>query len=273
MSIQKLTDLYGKVQVNPRKINLFYLSKTRNRIEFNGEDFLILDTDLKFTKEEILSELENHPERFSPNAVLRPAFQESVLPNIAYIGGNAEIMYWLELKEFFKKVKIDFPILIPRNSMLWLSEKVFSKLEKLHLNIADYFKNFDDLVKEKLLDNNQILDKLRHTHQTLIEQFDILKSEAGKTDVTFCNLVEAEETRQLKSFKRMEKRLLRAEKIKKSELLNRMEDLFLEIHPGKTWQERVYNFSVFYSELGQEFIEKSYAEMNVEKSELIFLQV
>jgi uncharacterized protein YllA (UPF0747 family) len=71
----------------------------------------------------------------------------------------------------------------------------------------------------------------------------------------------------------MEKRLLRAEKIKKSELLNRMEDLFLEIHPGKTWQERVYNFSVFYSELGQEFIEKSYAEMNVEKSELIFLQV
>lgn len=272
-SINKLSDLYGKVQVNPREINLFYLTETRDRIEFDGENFLIVDTDLKFTKTEILAELENYPEKFSPNAVMRPIFQENILPNIAYIGGNAEIMYWLELKDYFEKISLDFPILIPRNSMLWLPEKVFKKLEKLNLNIVDYFKNFDYLVKEKLLDNNQILEKIIETHQTLKLQFESLKIEAGKTDVTFCNLVEAEETRQLKSFKRMEKRLLRAEKIKNSELLNRLEDIFLDIHPGKSWQERVYNFSVFYSELGISFIEKSYKEMNVENSELIILQV
>ncbi|SFI23895.1 bacillithiol biosynthesis cysteine-adding enzyme BshC [Halpernia frigidisoli] len=272
-AIQKLTDLYGKVQVNPREINLFYLSETRNRIEFDGENYLVLDTDLKFTKEEILEELEQNPEKFSPNAVLRPAFQESVLPNVAYIGGNAEIMYWLELKDFFKKIELDFPILVPRNSMLWLSEKVFSKLDKLHLNIADYFKNFDALVKEKLLENNDILSELENTHKVLKLQFNALKDEAEKTDVTFRNLVEAEETRQLKSFSRMEKRLLRAEKIKKSELLNRMEQLFLDIHPGKTWQERVFNFSVFFSTSGKEFIDKSYEEMNVENSELIILEV
>ncbi|MGS0748179.1 bacillithiol biosynthesis cysteine-adding enzyme BshC [Halpernia sp. GG3] len=272
-AIIKLTDLYGKVQVNPREINLFYLSETRNRIEFDGEVFLILDTDLKFAKDEILLELKNHPEKFSPNAVLRPAYQENVLPNIVYIGGNAEIMYWLELKDFFKKIKVDFPVLIPRNSMLWLPEKVFSKLDKLNLNIADYFRNFDFLIKEKLLKNNRILGKINETNEVLKIQFDTLKNEASKTDITFCNLVEAEETRQLKSFKRMEKRLLRAEKIKNSEQLNRMEQLFLDIHPGKTWQERVFNFSVFFSVLGQDFIEKSYEEMNVENSELIILEV
>ena len=272
-SIEKLTDFYGKVQVNPREINLFYLSETRDRIEFDGENFQIVDKNLKFTKDEILSELENYPEKFSPNAVLRPVYQETILPNIAYVGGNAEIMYWLELKDYFKKIELDFPILIPRNSMLWLPEKVFSKLEKLQLTVADYFTNFDSLVKEKLLSNNQILDEINATEQTLKQQFDTLKSEASKTDITFCNLVEAEEIRQLKSFKRMRKRLLRAEKIKNSELLNRLEQLFLDIHPGKTWQERVYNFSTFYSELGQDFIEKSYEEMNVESSELIILQI
>ncbi|WP_417427724.1 bacillithiol biosynthesis cysteine-adding enzyme BshC [Halpernia sp.] len=272
-TVQKLTDLYGKVQVNPREINLFYLTETRNRIEFDGENFNIVDTDLKFTKEEILSELENYPEKFSPNAVLRPVYQEYILPNIAYIGGNAEVMYWLELKELFKKIDLAFPILIPRNSMLWLPEKVFSKLEKLDLDITDYFNNFDLLVQEKLLNKNEILDEIKNSEETLKKQFQTLKEEAEKTDVTFYNLVEAEETRQLKSFNKMKKRLLRAEKIKNSELLNRMENLFLDIHPGKTWQERVFNFSVFYSELGKEFIEKSYAEMNVENSELIILQV
>lgn len=272
-TILKLENLYGKVQVNPREINLFYLSKTRDRIEFDGKNFNIVDKNITFTKDEILSELKNHPEKFSPNAVMRPIFQESVLPNIAYIGGNAEIMYWLELKDYFKNLNLDFPLLIPRNSMLWLPEKVFKKLEKLDLTIADYFSDFDALVKEKLLDKNDILDFLNKAEETLKNQFYKLINEAGKTDITFCNLVSAEETRQLKSFSRMKKRLLRAEKIKKSELLFRLENLFLEIHPGKNWQERVYNFSVFYSELGQDFIDKSFAEMNVENSELIILQV
>lgn len=272
-SVEKLSDLYGKVQVNPREINLFYLTETRNRIEFDGENYLIVDTNLKFTKEEILLELKNYPEKFSPNAVLRPIYQESILPNIAYIGGNAEIMYWLELKNLFKKINLPFPILVPRNSMLLLPEKSFKKLEKLDLSIGDYFQNFDKVVKDKLLKNNAILAEINSTKNTLESQFQILKNEAAKTDVTFGNLVEAEETRQLKSFNRMKKRLLRAEKIKNSEVLQRMEQLFLDIHPGKTWQERVYNFSTFYGEFGAQFLSHIYEQMNVEKSELIILQV
>lgn len=271
--VEKLSVLYGKVQVNPREINLFYLSDTRDRIEFDGENYVIVDTALKFTKEEILSELENHPEKFSPNAVLRPIYQETVLPNIAYIGGNAEVMYWLELKDLFKNINLSFPILVPRNSMLLLPEKVFQKLEKLDLKIDDYFQNFDIIIKDKLFKNHQILKEINATEETLKMQFQTLKKEATKTDVTFCNLVEAEETRQLKSFNRMEKRLLRAEKIKNSELIKRLEQLFLEIHPGKTWQERVFNFSAFYREFGKEFFTEIYKQMNVEKSELIILQV
>lgn len=272
-AIDHLTDLYGKVQVNPREINLFYLTDTRDRIEFDGSKYQIVDKNITFTTEEIMSELENFPEKFSPNAVMRPVFQETVLPNIAYIGGNAEIMYWLELKDYFAKIDVPFPILIPRNSMLWLPEKTFRKLDKLNLNIKEYFQDFSLLIKDQFLNNNKILAEITSAKNVLVQQFADLKMEAGKTDITFHNLVEAEETRQLKSFGRMEKRLLRAEKIKEKELLERLENLFLEIHPGKTWQERIYNFSVFYRELGADFIKESYAAMDIEKSELIILQI
>lgn len=268
-----LTEKYGKVQVNPREINLFYLSETRDRIAFENDRFVIVDRDRSFSEEELLSELENHPERFSPNALLRPVYQETVLPNIAYIGGNAEIMYWLELKNFFQQIHLPFPILIPRNSMLMLTEKTIAKMKSLHLEIEDFFRNFAVVTKNSILKNNDILASLKDREQVLKDQFRLLKSEAEKTEPTFRNLVEAEETRQLKSFNRLKKRLLRAEKIKQSEKLDRLEKIFLTVHPGKNWQERSYNFSTFYADLGRDWLQNCYDGMEVENSELIIFTV
>ncbi|GEJ46813.1 bacillithiol biosynthesis cysteine-adding enzyme BshC [Chryseobacterium sp. ON_d1] len=268
-----LTEKYGKVQVNPREINLFYLSETRDRIEFNGQKYIIVDKNIQFTEEEILAELENHPERFSPNALMRPVYQENILPNLAYIGGNAEIMYWLELKDYFSKINIPFPILIPRNSMLFLKEKTLGKIEKLNLKIEDFFKNFTVLTNQKILKDNPILQLLEEKEELLVSNFSVLKASAETTEKSFGNMVKAEEVRQLKSFKRMKKRLLHAEKIKQNELLERLENLFLDVHPGKTWQERVYNFSVFFSDYGYSWLENCLEEMVVQDSKLIIVAI
>ncbi|ASW75037.1 bacillithiol biosynthesis cysteine-adding enzyme BshC [Chryseobacterium piperi] len=268
-----LTEKYGKVQVNPREINLFYLSETRDRIEFDGTKYTIVDTPIQFTKEEILNELENAPEKFSPNALMRPVYQEKVLPNLAYIGGNAEIMYWLELKDYFSKINIPFPILIPRNSMLFLKEKTMRKMEKLHLKIEDFFKNFTSITNSKILEDHTILRLLEEKEQLLINNFSELQTIAETTEKSFGNMVKAEEVRQLKSFKRMKKRLLHAEKIKQSELLERLEKLFLEVHPSKTWQERVYNFSVFFADYGYSWLETCLEEMVVQESKLIIVAI
>lgn len=169
--VEFLTEKYGKVQVNPREINLFYLTDTRDRIDFNGNKYIIVDKNIQFTQEEILDELEKHPEKFSPNALMRPVYQETILPNLAYIGGNAEIMYWLELKDYFIEINLPFPILIPRNSMLFLKEKTMGKIEKLQLKIEDFFKNFTAITNAKILDNNEILSLLQDKENKLIHQF------------------------------------------------------------------------------------------------------
>jgi len=268
-----LTEKYGKVQVNPREINLFYLSETRDRIEFDGQKYVVVDKSIQFTEEEILNELENSPEKFSPNALMRPVFQEKVLPNLAYIGGNAEIMYWLELKDYFTKINIPFPILIPRNSMLFLKEKTLGKIEKLDLKIEDFFKNFTTISNSKILDNNEVARLLDEKENLLINNFSELKSIAETTEKSFGNMVKAEEIRQLKSFKRMKKRLLHAEKIKQRELLERLENLFLDVHPSKNWQERVYNFSVFFADYGYSWLETCLEEMEIRESKLIIVAI
>ena len=64
------------------------------------------------------------PERFSPNVVMRPIYQEHIMPNLAYIGGGGELAYWFQLKSYFRKEEVTFPILLLRNSALLMSKKL-----------------------------------------------------------------------------------------------------------------------------------------------------
>lgn len=264
---------YGKVQVNPRKINLFHLSETRNRIDRVGENFKLADTEQSFSSSEILEELTNNPENFSPNALMRPVYQEFILPNLVYIGGNAEIMYWLELKDYFKYVGIPFPVLVPRNSALFLTEKEVKKISNFGLKPEDFVDGFPELTKRILLSNHPIAKTLNEGEKKVNDIFEAISKAAVLTDKTFENLVKAEQTRQLKSFKKMQKRLLKAERIKESEKLSRLQELFLEIHPGGSWQERVYNFSVFYADLGRDWLQNCYKEIDAETSELLIFRI
>ena len=269
---QKLTEKYGKVQVNPREINLFYLTDSRYRIEKNGTLFQVNDTSLKFSAEEILAELAEHPERFSPNAVLRPVYQETVLPNVAYIGGNAEIMYWLELTDYFQQISVELPVLVPRNSMLWLKERTIEKISTSGIPISHFLENFSRHVGELLLAESTLTPLLSQSEKLLQEQFRLLKDKSALTDKTFRNLVEAEEKRQLKSYTRMRKRLLRAERLRNTARVEKLQRLKQQINPGGSWQERVLNFSVFYADHGRKWLNTCYHEIDIYKTELIILE-
>lgn len=271
--VEMLAGTYGKVQVNPRGINLFHLSATRNRIDRLGDAFALADTESVFSESQMLEELDRSPETFSPNALMRPVYQEAILPNIVYIGGNAEIMYWLELPDYFKYLALPFPVLVPRCSMLFLPEKTFSKISKLGLEIEDFFTDFNSIINQKIMSGSALQEILNLKQSELEQSYEALKKHAEMTDRTFKNLVAAEEKRLLNSFVRMKKRLLRAEKIKQGEYLERMENLYQLVHPRGSWQERVYNFSVWYSEFGPLWIRYCYRVIDVEKSDLIITQV
>lgn len=245
------------IQVNPRDINLFYIEDDlRERIIYQNENYYVNKTDIKFSEQRMLSELENHPEKFSPNVIMRPLYQEVILPNLCYIGGGGELAYWLELKSFFDVVNVPFPILLLRNSVLLATEKQAKKADKLNLSWKDLFMKQADLVNEKVKNYSEFAIDFSEQKEFLKQQFEHLNNIASKTDKSFSGAVKAQEAKQIKGLENLEKRLLKAEKRKHSEELERITDLQNELFPIKSLQERHTNFSEFYIANGETLIHK-----------------
>ncbi len=254
-SIQNLKDY--SIQVKPREINLFYIKNDlRERIILENDIYKVNNTSIQFSREEILAEVEKRPENFSPNVILRPLYQEVILPNLCYIGGGGELAYWLELKSVFDNVKITFPMLLLRNSALLVTEKQLKKVSNLNLNWKDLFLKQNDLIdtQTKLLSKFPI--DLSNLKVQLQKQFEYLDELANKTDQSFSGAVKAQEAKQIKGLNNLEKRLLKAQKRKLQNELERITQLQNELFPNKGLQERQTNFSEFYLENGSEFIEK-----------------
>ena len=271
--INKLPSNY-KIQVNPREINLFYIKENlRERIlETNGV-YGILDTDIRWTKAELLAEVNDHPERFSPNVILRPMYQEIILPNLCYIGGGGELAYWLQLKSNFESQNVTFPILLLRNSVLLITEKQQEKLKKLNVSITDLFLNQEDLMTKVTKSISQIDLDFSSQKEHLKKQFEDLYELANQTDKSFKGAVAAQEVKQIKGLENLEKRLLKAQKRKLDAVLERVKLLQDDLFPRQSLQERHLNISEFYLEYGEGIIQTLVQNLQPLKAEFLILDL
>ena len=235
-----------KIQVNPREINLFYIEDNlRERIIYENNTYKVNNTKIEFTKTEILAELQNNPEKFSPNVILRPLYQEVLLPNLCYIGGGGEIAYWLELKSNFEANKITFPILLLRNSVILATKKQLEKIDKLNLTWSDLFSNQQELFTAKTKEFSEFKIDFTEQKEHLKKQFEKLYEIANETDKSFVGAVKAQEKKQTKGLENLEKRLLKAEKRVHTETLERILLTQNELFPNQSLQERKANFRNF----------------------------
>ena len=242
-------------QVHPREINLFYCdSGLRERIIATESGFAIDQTEMRFTQEELLNLLERRPELFSPNALLRPLYQERVLPNLAYIGGGAEVAYWAQLKDCFATNALTYPMVYLRNSISLIPAKVISKLRRINLEISDLFLPMDELSRRYVARNSglEIDFSAQITH--LKKQFEQLYLMAKQTDASFMGAVGAQEKKQIKGLERLQQRLMRAEKRKHAQDIQRLAKMREWLFPEGTLQERKENMSWGLTQIGPEFL-------------------
>lgn len=252
--MEKLSSDYP-IQVNPREINYFYLKEgVRERIIENKGTFFVNDTDLTFSKEELMLEIENTPERFSPNVIARPLYQEVILPNLCYIGGGGEIAYWLELKALFEAMQVPFPILLVRNSALLIADKQAEKLKRMNISPSDLFLKQSSLINKKIREISNIDIDFTPQKKVLEAQFKAMYELAEETDKSFLGAVKAQEVKQKKGLDTLEKRLLKAQKRKLKDHVVRMTDIQNELFPMQSLQERKLNFSEFYLEFGDNLL-------------------
>ncbi len=251
------------VQSDGRPLNLFYLKdNSRNRIEKKGDQFVVVDTDIQFSQADIFKELHTYPDRFSPNVILRGLYQESIIPSVVFIGGGGELAYWMELKNVFEKGNVHYPVLVLRNSFLFIKEKQCQHWTSLQFEMSELFKSTMDLelafIKKQAVENLALTDhiaSLTQLYQSI--QQDVIKIDASLGDHALNLAVQAQKRLTL-----LEKKMIRAEKRKQHTSIARIQHLKSELFPNQSLQERVENFSDWVGDYGWDWVESILTHSN-----------
>ncbi|MCB2378394.1 bacillithiol biosynthesis cysteine-adding enzyme BshC [Hymenobacter sp. BT635] len=232
-----------KPQIYSRPLNLFFLTNQgkRERIELDGDCYAVRNTELCYTQDELLELARRQPECFSPNVVLRPLYQEMLLPNLCYIGGGAEVAYWFQLKQVFSDNQVPFPMLLLRNSALYLGKANAGKLRKLGLTPADVFRPLPELKKQVGATLGQEEISLSEQQQAIAAAFKQITDLAQRLDPTLVKTVAAEAQKTAGGLAGLEKRLSKAAEAKHETAYSQLTAVKDKLFPSGDLQERVDN--------------------------------
>jgi len=245
-----------KAQTHVREINFFYKGDGfRKRIEWNGEDFVIVDTAFKFSRSEMEAEIDTHPEKFSPNVNMRPLFQSQVLPDLAYVGGGGELAYWLERKTQFAEFGMHFPMLVRRRSGMIINESTIKQGDKLGLSITQLFQDENSLVKLFLDQSDHVDYKLDQYKDRVKELFVEMGKHISQADNSLSKTTLAEGAKSLKSIEYLESKLKKSLKQKEEVNISRISKLKSKLFPSGL-QERHDNIFEYLSMFGESLIDK-----------------
>jgi bacillithiol biosynthesis cysteine-adding enzyme BshC len=273
-TVEALHQASYKVQANPREINLFYLeNNTRERIERSEKDnnWKVVNTDKQFNEEQLMDLLNRHPERFSPNVILRGLYQETILPNIAFIGGGGELAYWLQLKGLFEHYKVPFPVLVLRNSFMIIEKKWKEKMGRLQFGPEDFFLTKEELLNKLVTRDSRNDVKLNGSLNSVEELYEEFKKQAASIDSTLLRHVEALKFKTVYRLQELEKKMLRAEKRKFTDQQRQIGAVKDHLFPSGGLQERFDNISYWYAKYGKDFIKRIYESSLALEQEFILL--
>ena len=233
-----------------RTINLFYITNNnRHRITLHDNIYKIHDTHFQFTLQEILDELRNYPERFSPNVNMRPMYQSAIIPTAIFTGGASEMAYWMQQKATFDYANIHYPIIQLRDSWTIIDTNTQRKIDKTNLNWIALMGNKDSLIKDFITNNDAIL--WEQYHKELTQVFTKLKLEIIKFDSTLENTVGAELHRAIKSLDHLQHKYSASLKRKNVQMLATIDAIIQKLKPQNELQERIESIWTYYNELKQ----------------------
>jgi len=234
---RKLVDAGYKAQIKGRDINLFWIEEQiRERIICVEGVYKLKNGDRSYSKGQLLELFKGHPENVSPNVVLRPVYQQIILPNIVYIGGGSELAYWFQLEDLFSELGVHYPVLMARSSMTIVGEKMLGKWKAMGFDSEDLFKDLDQLKKELAIRDNAL--NVSGETKSILELIEIMKKKVIDEQPELEGMIGAETRKIRKQIEFIEKRLLRASKSKNEQSLIRIEKVIEKVKPGGKWQER-----------------------------------
>lgn len=261
----KLGEHYRE-QAHVRDINLFLLGEgRRDRISMEGDGFAVAGEAHRYGVDELVGLSQQAPELFSPNVLLRPVYQETVLPNVAYVGGGGEVAYWLQLRWLFQGLQVPMPVVVLRTSAQLMSQADAERIQDLGLGPADLFQPIDVLNAKLAASLSSVDTDLTKEHADLSVIYAALAARAKAIDPTLEASVLGEGQRAMKGLEAIGAKLMRAAKRDQEQALSRLAKIHDRVLPGGGLHERRDNFMPWYVQQGPAFLNKLLALDPLEK--------
>ena len=215
--------------------------------------------------------VESCPENFSPNVLVRPIYQEFILPNLSYVGGPSEIAYWIQLKSTFDYLNVSFPILSLRNSMIFLSTRDIQQLEKLNIQVEDFFKN-ETYAETKFIKENSNMN-FNIDIKYYSDFVDQVRKSIRKIDENLVSFLNSIEKKQIKDLNTLEKKIIKSQKKIHQSEIKKISTIRNKIFFNGKLMERKINFSEYYSYHGRSFMDKLYRAIDQYSSNIILVEI
>jgi len=261
------------IQANPREINLFYSDvSARNRIEKNHHTFNVLNREIQFDADEMPMFIDNNYEKLSPNVILRPLMQEKLLNNILFIGGGAEISYWLQLKKLFEHYHLDFPMLMRRSSVLMIEDNSITKLKKVNIELDFFLENIQKIEQAFIQKNKDAHNDIDAEMQTIKTQLNQIQQKAKNIDESMLSSVEAEMVKVIKSLQGLSSKIEKIEKNKNEISLHQLRNIREKLLPNNILHERKDSWIQYLANYGFEWISYLIEHQNVFKQEVLVVK-
>lgn len=263
-------------QVKVKPVNLFYhIENGRYSIEPVDEIFKLRRKRKQFTKDEIILEINEHPERFSPNVLLRPITQDYLFPTAFYVAGPSEISYFAQIHPLYEFFEIEPPVIYPRSSATLVEKSVLTFMEKYDLTMRDVFLGIDHL-KEKILSTvaeNNIDLIFEDATKNINLIFDEIKEKLFAIDKTISDSTNRYREKVLFALNELKSKAEKAHESRFETIIRQISKLSNLLYPNENLQERELNYFYFANKFGQEFHRKLYDELSVSDFEHQIIEI
>lgn len=264
-----LEELYH-AQVKVKPVNLFLLvDGGRYSIEPVENEYRLKRKRKSFTQDQLLELLENEPERFSPNVLLRPICQDYLFPTAFYVGGPSEISYFAQIKPLYELYNIPQPVIYPRSSATILEKSISNSLEKYSVLVNDIFIDVEN-VKKKIINSieeSSVDEMFEGITEQIDASFDQLKEKLIDLDKTIADSSNRYRDKILNNLNDLKSKAEKAQQKKYEVTLRQIDRAAVHLFPNSNLQEREINYIYFSNKYGEEVLKQIFEQLQINKFE------
>lgn len=251
---------HAQASWSPEQLNLFHAAPGRFHIVSGDGNFRVSSDGRPVSTEDLAQLIRSEPERFSPNVFLRPLYQDTLLPTLAYVTGPNELAYFAQLASVYQHFDVPMPLVVPRASFTVIEKPQARFLQRYRVKLAELRANDEStlnrILKEQAPPELDNLEKdFERARACLQEITQALARDLAAVDPTLVASVGSIQGKVLHLLQELESKSLRAIKRKDETLRRQFLSTRTAVFPNFQLQERELSSVHFLARYGWFFVE------------------